>query len=49
LEFLVNEAAREALGLRIPINTETILKSILKNKPTHNLKMIEDMRNAVNE
>ena len=49
LEFLVNEAAREALGLRIPINTETILKSILKNKPTHNQEMIENMRKAVNE
>jgi len=49
LEFLVNEAAREALGLRIPIKTETIFKSIMKNKPTHNLKMIENMRNAVNE
>lgn len=49
LEFLVNEAAREALGLRITIRTETILKSILNNKPAHNHQMIEKMRNAVDE
>jgi transitional endoplasmic reticulum ATPase len=49
LEFIVNESAREALGKRKPISTETILKSILKNKPTHNPQMIEKMRNAVDE
>ena len=48
LEFLVNEAAREALGSRILICSETILKSILKNKPVHNHQMIEKMKMAVN-
>ena len=49
LEYLVNEAAREALGFRLPIRTETILKSILNNKPTHNHQIIEKMRKAVDE
>lgn len=49
IELVVNEAAREALGNRKPIITETILKSIIKNKPTHNPHIIEEMRKAVEE
>ncbi|MCG3167245.1 MAG: ATP-dependent zinc metalloprotease FtsH [Bacteroidia bacterium] len=49
LELIVNEAAREALGNRKPISTETILKSVLKNKPAHNPQLIEKMRTAVDE
>ncbi len=49
LELVVNEAAREALGYRKPIATETVLKSVLKNKPTHNPQMIEKMQKAVDE
>lgn len=49
IEFVVNEAAREALGIRKPINTEIILKAFLKNKPTHNKQMLEKMIKAVDE
>lgn len=49
IELVVNEAAREALGIRKLISTEILLKSILKNKPTHNPKIIEQMRKAVDE
>jgi len=49
IELVVNEAAREALGVRKPISTEILLKSILKNKPTHNQQMIEQMRKAVED
>ena len=49
IELLVNEAAREALGNRKPISTETLLKTVLKNKPAHNPQMIEQMRKAVEE
>ena len=49
IELVVNEAAREALGIRKQISTEILLKSILKNKPTHNQQIIEQMRKAVEE
>lgn len=45
LEFIVNEAAREALGLRKPITTELLFKCCLNNKPVHNAEIIEKMRN----
>lgn len=49
IELVVNEAAREALGKRTPISTETLLKSILKNKATHTPQIIEQMKKAVEE
>ena len=49
IELVVNEAAREALGIRKPISTEILLKTVLKNRPTHNPEMIEKMRRAVDE
>jgi len=49
IELVVNEAAREALGIRKQISTEILLKSILKNKPTHNQQIIEQMKKAVEE
>lgn len=49
LEFIVDEAAREALTNRKPISTEILLKNILKNKPSLNFELIEKMRNAISK
>jgi len=44
LELIVNEAAREALGLRKPISNNLILNVINKNKPGHTFDIIQKMR-----
>jgi len=44
IEFIVNEAARTALGSRRPIVTEDVLGAAERNPPAHTSEMIERMR-----
>ena len=44
IEFVVNEAARSALGQQWPIATVDILQSAANNPPAHTPSMIERMR-----